>query len=391
MHEQTAHRGGDPARLRVLTVLHAPYLEGGAEKVAVDLALSLDQSRFEASFCALKATDQPTREPQIRDGGLAYTQLGARTIRGPRAFTALVRLLRRERIDIVHAHLWDANLLAALASPLAGLPVLVAHEHMWSFEGRPFRVATERHVISRIASVMACVSEFNRRQMVEVEKIAPDRIRVLPNGIPPLAPATGHDVRAELGIPADARLVGAVAVARREKRLDVLLDAVARLDGSAPNVHVAIAGYGGSRGELPALEQQATSLGIRDRVHFLGLRRDIPDLLAAFDVACLSSDFEGQPLSVMEYMAAGKPIVSTNVGGLPEMIRDGVEGLLVPRRDPGAFSEALKRQLLDRPAAVAMGAAALERQRKEFSLETAVARVEALYDEMWEKSSRRRA
>jgi len=391
MRNQTTQQGRDPARRRVLTVLHTPFLEGGAEKVAVDLALSLDRSRFEASFCALKTTTQPTREPDIRAEGLAYTPLGLRTIRAPRGFAAFVRLLRRERIDIVHAHLWDANLWAALAAPLARFPVLVAHEHTWSYEGRPLRVATDRHVISRISSAMVCVSEYDRRKMVEIEKIPFERIRVLPNGIPPLAPLTGHDLRAELGIPTSSPLVGAVAVARRQKRLDVLLEAVAQLNHEFPDVHLAIAGSGGSLGELPALERQAMSLGIRDRVHFLGLRSDIPDLLAAFDAACLSSDFEGQPLSVMEYMAAGKPIVSTKVGGLPEMIRDGVEGLLVPRRDPTALAAALKRLLLDRSAAAAMGAAARERQVKEFSLDAAVARVEALYDETWEKASRRRA
>ncbi len=390
MMRRSADRGVDPARRRVLSLLHAPFMEGGAEKVAVDLALSLDRTRFEPSFCALKTTTQPTREDEIRAAGLPYASLDARTIRTPRGFGSLVKLLRHDRIDILHGHLWDANVWACLAGPIARTPVVVAHEHTWSFEGKPMRVAIDRHLISRLASIIVCVSEDDRRKMIEIEKIPGDRIRVLPNGIPPLAPPVGTDVRGDSGIPADAKLVGIVAVARRQKRLDVLLEAIALLTSEIPDIHLAVAGFGGSRGQLPALEERATALGIRDRVHFLGLRRDISDVLAAADVACLSSDYEGQPLSVLEYMAAGKPIVCTNVGGLPEMINDGVEGLLVPRRDPEALAGALKRLLLDRTAAEALGAAARARQLREFSLEAAVGRVEALYDELWEWTGRRR-
>ncbi len=355
---------------------------GGAERVAVDLALSLDRGRFEASVCALKASSAPTRADEIQAEGLMYASLGAHSIRDPRGFVAFVRLLRKERIDIVHAHLWDANLWAALAVPLARVPVLVTHEHTWAYEGERFRVATDRHVIGRVASAMACVSEDDRRKMIEVEKISPSRIRVLPNGIPPLPPLRGTDIRREFGIPPQAPLVGIVAVARHQKRLDVLVEAIARLATDIPDVQLAFAGDG--RGALVAqIEALAVSLGIRDRVHFLGRRNDISDVLATVDVACLSSDFEGQPLAVMEYMAAGKPIVCTDVGGLPEMIRNNVEGLLVPRRDPAALAEALKRLLLDGELAGSMGAAARARQHRDFSLDAAVTRVEALYDELW--------
>lgn len=378
----------------MLSLLHAHFKEGGAEKVAVDLALSLDRSRYEPSFCALKATPNqvthPTRAEELKATGLSYTSLNLESVKDPRGLAALVRLLRRERIDIVHAHLWDANLLASLAKPLARTPVVVAHEHTWSFEGNRLRVATDRHIISRFASIVACVSEDDRRKMIEIEKIPPNRIRLLQNGIPPLRPLIGTDIRAEAGIPPGARLVGVVAVARRQKRLDVLIEAIARMTADVPDVHVAIAGWGGPTGQRPALEQLASSLGIFDRVHFLGLRRDISDVLAAFDVACLSSDYEGQPLSVLEYMAAGKPIVCTNVGGLSEMIEDGVQGLLVPRRDPGALAAALTRLLLDRDAAASMAAAAKERQLREFSLDAAVKRIESLYEELWERSGRKR-
>ena len=123
------------------------------------------------------------RDEEIREAGIPYTSLKADSTRDFRRFAAFVRLLRDEQIDIVHAHLWDANLWATVAGRLARTPVVLAHEHTWAFEGNRVRVASDRFVISRLASMMACVSEDDRRKMVEIEQIPAERIRVLPNSI----------------------------------------------------------------------------------------------------------------------------------------------------------------------------------------------------------------
>ncbi len=374
-----------------MTVVHAATGAGGAERVAFDLAISLDRDRFASSFCATKRSPARTREDELVAAGVSYTELDGRSTRNPLGLAALARLLRRERTEIVHSHMWDSNLWAALAKPLARTPVFVAHEHTWSFEGEPFRVATDRFVIARAADIFVCVSEDDRRKMIEVERIPAERIRVLPNGIPDFPAPRGTDVRAELGIAPDAPVVGAIAVLRRQKRLDVLIEAIAHLAQTVPAVQLLLAGTDGGLGLRKELEQHAVDLGVRDRVHFLGLRQDVPDVVAACDVLSLSSDFEGQPLAVLEYMAAGKPIVATSVGGLPELIGDGVDGLLVPRREPVALAAALERVLIDKELAASLGAAARERQQREFSLTAAVGRVEALYDELWSDVVARRA
>jgi len=364
----------------VLTLLHNPSVIGGAEHVAVDLAVALDRERFESLFCAIKRPRTPTREQELRAAGVEFFPLGLETIRDPRLIPTLVRLLRRERVDILHAHLWDANLVGVIAGRLAGTPVIVAHEHTWSFEGQPLRVATDRFLISRGASTMVCVSDEDRRKMVEIEHIPVGRIQVIPNGIPPLPEPSGADVRAEFGIPVGAQVLGAVAVLRKQKRLDVLIEALELLVGRLSDPHLIIAGDDVGRGNRARLEQKAASLGLAARVHMIGRRSDIADVLAAIDVACLSSDYEGMPLSVMEYMAAGKPIVATRVGGVPEIVDDGVEALLVPRRDPQAFAKAVEDLLLDPVLAADLGRAARARQQRERSLASAVERVEALYD-----------
>jgi glycosyltransferase involved in cell wall biosynthesis len=124
-------------------------------------------------------------------------------------------------------------------------------------------------------------------------------------------------------------------------------------------------------------------------VLFLGIRRDVPAVLAAVDVAVLSSDYEGSPLSVMEYMAAAKPVVSTRVGGVPELVKEDVHGLLVEPRDPEALAEAVTRLLRDPALAKRLGAEGRQRQQREFSLEAMVRRIEDLYEELWLASGRR--
>jgi glycosyltransferase involved in cell wall biosynthesis len=262
--------------------------------------------------------------------------------------------------------------------------VIVAHEHTWSFEGDRFRVFTDRFVVARGSSVFLCVSEEDRRKMIEIEGIPAHHIRVVPNGIDPLAEPTGHDLRAELGIAREAQVLGAVAVLREQKRLDVLLQALVLLAQRLADPHLVIAGDDAGLGNRRRIEALVESLGVADRVHLIGRRDDIADVLAAFDVACLSSDYEGMPLSVMEYMSAAKPIVCTRVGGVSELIDDGVEGLLVPRRDPAAFADAVERLLQDPALAASLGQAARLRQQRDFSLAGVVAQVEGIYDELCE-------
>ena len=133
------------------------------------------------------------------------------------------------------------------------------------------------------------------------------------------------------------------------------MQALALLSQRVADPHLVIAGGDAGLGNRRRTDALAESLGVADRVHLLGRREDIADVLDAFDVACLSSDYEGMPLSIMEYMSAAKPIVSTRVGGVSEMVDDGVEGLLVPRRDPAAFADAVERLLRDSALAASLG------------------------------------
>jgi glycosyltransferase involved in cell wall biosynthesis len=218
--------------------------------------------------------------------------------------------------------------------------------------------------------------------MSEVVGIPPDRIVLVPNGIPPLPPGDGMAIRREVGIPDGARVLVTLANLRPEKALHLMVEAVALLRASHPDVYLLIAG-GGDREPLDAL---AAELGIADAVVLLGVRLDVANVLAAGDIAVISSDFEGSPLSAMEYLAAGLPVVATDVGGLPDLVRQGENGLLVPRRDPVALAAAVGELLSDPARAAEMGERGRLLQREQFSLDAMIRRLEALYTDTLEDS-----
>jgi glycosyltransferase involved in cell wall biosynthesis len=300
----------------------------------------------------------------------------------------LVGELRRRSVDVLHAHKHGSNIWASLVRPLAGTPVLVTHEHTWSYEGKPVRRFLDRELIGRSSDAFVAVSREDRRRMIEIVGVNPDVIRFIPNGAPAAPPAKGTDVRAELGIPSDAFLVGAVGYLRPQKAFSVLIRAAAELAPSRPDLHVVMIGDGEERELLEAL---IAELGVGGQVHLPGRRGDIPDVLAALDLAVLSSDFEGSPLSVMEYMEASLPVVATRVGGVPDLVveGEGETGLLVDKGDHAGLAAAIATLMDDPDRRRAMGERGRERRAAEFDLDVTVRRIEALYEELLARSGAR--
>jgi glycosyltransferase involved in cell wall biosynthesis len=383
-------------RIKVVTLVDYLTLAGGAERLALQVATRLNPERFESIVSVSRFPAPPGL--RLRDSDLeAYEQL-KRTELGflplerrrkleLRPWIKLARFLRRERVDVLHAHKFGSNVWGTLAGVAARVPVILAHEHTWSFQGQPLRRLLDRELIARGASRIIAVSRADQRRMTEVERIDPDRIVFVPNGVVALAPPTGTDVRAELGIDSAAPVIGVVGMLRPQKAHEVLLRATSTLIARFPDLRVLIAGDGPERASL---ERAAAELGVQANVLFLGERTDIPDLLAALDLAVSCSDFEGSPLSVMEYMDAGLAVVATAVGGVPDLIVPGVHGLLVPARDDVALAAAIADLLSEPERARTMGARARERRRKEFDIDVQVRALEALYTELLDERARRR-
>lgn len=384
----------DSRRLRVVVMIDQLVLSGGAERLAVQTATRLDPERFHATVCvsrwnpAAAAADPAAMRAleELRAVGGELLGLERRGTTDVRAFAPLMHKLRHDT-DILHAHKHGSNVWAAVLGSAARVPVVIAHEHNWSYEGEPLRRFLDRELIARRTDAFLAVSSYNERRMIETEGVRPEAITVLPNGIP--RPPTGdpRKLRDELGIDPDGQVVGVVAVLREEKRLDVFVRAIARLAPDFPRLHAVIAGDGPER---EALEGLIAELGIGDRLTLLGARRDVPDVLAGLDVAALSSRFEGSPLALMECMAAALPVVSTRVGGVPDLVVDGVTGLLVDPGDDEGMARAIGDLLRDPERAAAMGRRGQDRQQAEFDLGVMVDRMQDLYDRLWDEHAGRR-
>jgi glycosyltransferase involved in cell wall biosynthesis len=367
-------------RLRVLTLIDHLAASGGAETLAAAIAMGLDPTRFERTACATREAD-PAVVERLRAAGVDVFVLGRRRTLSMGPWLRIFGFLRRERIDVLHAHKFGSNVWGVLLGRLARVPVVIAHEHTWSYEGRPVRKLLDRHLVARGANLVVAVSRADRARMVTMERIPPGRVEVVPNGIPPLPEPSGRDVRAELGIAPAAPVVLAVGLLRPQKALDNLVHAATELAPAHPGLRMLIAGGGPEQASLEALVRE---LDLGGTVTLLGSRDDVPDLLAVADVAVNSSNFEGTPLAVLEYMAAGKAIVATSVGGIPDVITEGVEGVLVPPRDPQALAAAIGDLLEDPERRARLGAAARERQQRELTLDATVRRFEELYAELWQ-------
>jgi glycosyltransferase involved in cell wall biosynthesis len=364
-------------RRRILYLIDRAVDSGGAERFAVGLATHLPRERFDVWMCSTRLTE-PSVGAAFDAAGVRHIDLGREARLELHRFRGLAQLMRREHFEIVHSHSFGSNLWGTLFGRTYGVPVIIAHEHNWSYSGEHARVWVDRNLIGRLATRFIAVSEAQRDLMVSVEKIPPEKIVVLPTGYIPsrLSPAT--DLRSELGLHLDTPVVGTAAIMRAEKALDVLIQAHAEVTRRMPDAHLVIAGVGECEDEL---RRCASELAIADRVHFLGRRLDVDALLASFDVGALSSDWEGMPLFVFECMAAGIPLVATSVGGVPEVVKHGETGLLVGPRDPAALADAILSLLSDPNRREQLADAAAQRLG-EFTIGAIAERFADLYEQL---------
>lgn len=375
-------------RVRVVTLVDILSSHGGAEHFALLIATRLDPERFDSTLCVSRwppsspADTDPSAEEALErldQAGVRLLALARRRKIEVAPWVRLGRFLRRERVQVLHTHKFGSNVWGTPVGRIARVPVVLAHEHTWSYEGQPLRRFLDRELVARAADRFIAVSRADQRRMVEVERVDPGRTLFVPIGIVPAPPPDGRDVRAELGIAPGAPTIGVVGLLRPQKAHHVLLRATALLAHEWPSIQVLLVGDGPERAEL---ERLARELGLQDAVRFLGYRPDVPDVLRALDIAVCCSDYEGSPAAVLEYMDAALPVVATEVGGIPDLIEPGGHGLLVPPGDPEALAEALAKLLRDPAQARRMGALGQERRRAEFDLDVMVRRFEDLYCEL---------
>ncbi|MER3479063.1 MAG: glycosyl transferase family 1 [Meiothermus sp.] len=356
---------------------------GGAETQLVRLATRLKARGWDVRVVSMLPPQAYVEE--LESAGIPVDSLGMRRgVPDPRAIFRLAGILRRERPLVLHSHMVHANLLARLARPLVRVPVLVCTAHNIIEGGRHRELAYR--LTDPLCDITTQVSRAGLERYVKVGAVPAHKIRFVPNGVDTDRFQPDQDarnrLRKELGLGTEFAWL---AVGRFEEAKDYpnMLRAFARVQKARPDARLLIAGQGPSRAEA---EELVAKLGLTEVVRFLGVRKDIPELLNAADAYVMSSAWEGMPMVLLEASASGLPVVATHVGGNAEVVLDGQSGFLVPPKDPEALAGAMLRLMsLSPEAREAMGRAGRAHVEANYALDRVVDRWEALYKELLER------
>lgn len=351
--------------------------QAGAEKQLSLLARGLDRGEFDTQVCVLTRTGPLAAELEAAE--VPLWPIEKRWKLDPLALRRLVRLIRRLQPDLVHTWLFAGNSYGRAAALRAGVPHLVATERCVDTWKVGHEFAIDRQLARYTDKIV--VNSSGVRDFYVAHQLPAEKFVVIPNGIGPAKPPTRtrEDLLAELALPPDAKLMGAVGRLWPQKRIKDLIWVTDLLKVIRPDIHLVIVGDGPQRDRL---ERYSHVIDIEDRVHFLGHRSDVPELMPHFDVLLLASGYEGLPNSVMEAMAAGTPVVATDIPGNRDLVVDGETGFLVPLGDRGEFAKRVQHLLDDAELAQRLGEAGKQRITEHFSIDKMVGAHAALYHEL---------
>jgi glycosyltransferase involved in cell wall biosynthesis len=372
-----------PPRTRIVYVI-GTLERGGAEGQLVEIASGLDRTRFEPVVCCF-AKGGPLL-PILADRGVPVEIVGVTG--GPRRLRAVLRfwrLLQRVRPDVVHGFLFWGNVMAALGGRLAGGPAVVGSRRILMHRHRIGRAALQR-LANRWTHLVIANSVAGRDGALR-EGLPEDRLTVIPNGVDLARFDVAPDprLRHALGVGGTGPIVTMVANLRPNKGHSVFLEAWAGVARALPTARALLVGGGPLREEL---ESQTAALGLKASVRFLGVRHDVPAVLAVTDVVAHSSLAEGSPNAVLEALAAGRPVVATDAGGTCEAVLDGRTGLLVAPGNAGAFEAGLMRLLSNPAEARALGEAGRRHVAEHYQISTMIRAHEAAYERSLRDSRR---
>jgi glycosyltransferase involved in cell wall biosynthesis len=363
--------------IRVVYLAHA-FNVGGAEEIVLNLVQRLPR-RFEPQVCCIHEAG-PIGE-EIRGTGTPVAVLGLNPgIRRPFDVNGIRSYLRAAKPDIVHTFLLTGSLYGRLAAILERVPIVIGTEVNIYEHKRPHHALAERWLMrgtDRVIVSAESVREFYIRQV----HADPAKVDVIYNAVDfaQARAAAGRDAtRAALSLGSDARVAGVIARLTPQKGHRFLFDALAT-NRSLADVHLLVVGDGELRSTL---EHMVGERGLETRVHFVGARRDLGDLLAAMDVFVLPSLWEGLPLSLVLAMGAGVPVVSTTVAGIPEVVQHGKTGWLVAPGEVAELGDAIARVLNDPQTSARMAADARAQVVPRFNVDGYVAAVVGLYDRL---------
>ena len=357
----------------VVQVLYSLEI-GGVEKLAVTIGAHLDRKRFRPAICALNRDGMLAADLVRHD--IPYHVLWRKGLEVG-VLARLYRCFRHEKARVVHTHQFAQLLFSLLPAKACGAKI-VHTEHEYYLYRQNARARRILKQLTRFCSAFTVVGPDVARYYTEELGLSSSRMDVIPNAVDlDQFCVRGEDPRRRLGLSNEEVVLGVVGRLEPEKDHRTLLRAFQAFRARGHTARLLVVGDGSLRGQL---EAQCRALDIERSVTFLGPRSDIPEVLAAFDIFVLSSVQEGVPLSVVEAMAAGKPVIATDVGGLRLLVRPSVNGLLVPAADPAALEAAMSKLSANAALRQEMGRRSREIAQESFGLSAMMKRYENLYD-----------
>ena len=349
---------------------------GGHEQMIARLALGMDRSRFAPIVCCLKQRGDLGQ--MLAEAGVpVYADLSAHKF-DARVLVRLVRVMRTHRVGLVCTvgTGGDRMFWGRLAARLAGVPRVVASLHSM---GEPDHVEWPNRLLNKMTDAFVGVARVQRQYLTRHEGIPPERTHVIYNGVDARVWARAQpsaQLARSLGLQPGTPVAGIVAILRPEKNHEMFLQAAARVVDLVPNAHFLVVGDGPQREDLTCVTHQ---LGLTWRVHFIGQRNDVPQLMKLMDVVVLSSRAEAFPMTILEGMAAGRPIVATDVGAIGEAVSHGTNGYLVAHGDTDAMAQSIARLMTDSDRARRFGQAGQRLVAERFSLRQMIEGYERLF------------
>ena len=351
---------------------------GGAETLLVNLVRGLDSQKFSAEIACLKQRG-PLGDLLAEDFPVHANLLSHKF--DLRVLPRLVRLLKTREADaIVTVGAGDKMFWGRIAAKLAGVPVIASALHS---TGWPDSVGKLNRLLTPITDAFIGVADAHAEHLVHYERFPENKVHTIYNGVDTerFRPGCGRTIRKQLGIPLEANVVGILAALRPEKNHELFLTGAKEISDLVPNTHFLIVGDGPRRADL---EKLAGELDISEITHFVGSRDDIPQLLRAMDLMTLTSHNEASPVSILEALSTGIPVVASRVGSIPETVLPGETGFLFPPNDTTAYVEAVVHLLQNKSILAELGANGRKQVISQRSLQVMVDGYENLIGQLFE-------
>ncbi|MBD8490447.1 glycosyltransferase [Echinicola sp. CAU 1574] len=352
---------------------------GGAEKLIPETAALHDQEQY-AFHCIYFYRRPSNIQDELEEAGIQVTFLPSSNLGLAKMIRPVAEYVREHQIDLIHCHLPWAGVLGRLVGVKSRIPVVYTEHNMWerynmlsrwmnklTFDQQDFVIPVSDEVKSSIL------------KSYHVSSKSPE-ILTIANGVNTntfqRSEEKGQAIRKKLGIPKDAIVIGQVAVFRVQKRLGIWVKVAKSISRKFSSVHFILVGDGS---EMRAVKAQIGTAAWSQRIHLVGTQANVLPYLSAMNIYMITSAFEGLPVAMLEGMACDLPVIGTKVGGIGEVIREGVEGYLAPKDEPEKLVEGAEKLIEDHPQCREMGHRARQRVEENFSLEQMVSKVEEVY------------